>query len=149
MNQVSVERTVAAPPQRVFAASIDIPRWPEVVPAIQEVELLTDGPVRVGTRFRETRVLFGREATETMEVLELEAPHRYLLGAESHGSRYRTEFRFEPAGDGTRIVFTFRAEPLTFAAKVMGFLMKPMMKKMVEMCAADLDALKAHVEGAQ
>ncbi|HVS17875.1 MAG TPA: SRPBCC family protein [Planctomycetota bacterium] len=147
MNEVTVERTVAAPPERVFAASIDVPRWPEIVPAIQKVELLSSGPVGVGTRFRETRLFFGREATETMEVLEFEPPRRYLLGAESHGSRYRTEFRFEPEGAGTRVVFTFRAEPLTFGAKVMGVLMKPMLKKMVAMCAADLDALKAHVEG--
>ncbi len=147
MNKVTVERTIAAPPERVFAVSSDIPRWAEVVPAIQRIEMLTDGPVGVGTRFRETRLMFGREETETMEVLEFEAPRRYVLGAESHGSRYRTEFRFEPAGEGTRLVFDFTGVPLTVAAKVMGFLMKPMLKKMGELCAADLEALKAHVEG--
>lgn len=147
MNKVIVERTIAAPPERVFAASSNIPQWAEVVPAITKIEMLTDGPVGVGTRFRETRVMFGREATETMEVLEFEPPRRYLLGAESHGARYRTELRFEPDGEGTRMVFDFTGVPLTFMAKVMGFVMKPMLKKMGDLCAADMDALKAHVEG--
>lgn len=147
-SKITVERTIAAPAERVFDASIDIASWPEVIPAITKVEILTDGPVGVGTRFRETRTMFGREATEEMEFLELERPHRYLLGAESHGCRYRTEFRFEPVEGGTRMVFDFASEPLHLGAKVMSFLMKPMMKKMVEMCAQDLEALKASVEGA-
>jgi uncharacterized protein YndB with AHSA1/START domain len=146
MARVTVERTVAAPPERVFQAATDIHHWAEIVPAIERVEVLTPGPMRVGTRFRETRRMMGREATEEMTVTAFEAPRSYTLGAESHGCRYRTELRFEPAGAGTRMVFEFRAEPLTFTAKVLSVLMKPMMKKMAQMCAADLDAIKAHVE---
>jgi uncharacterized protein YndB with AHSA1/START domain len=148
MTRITAERTIAATPERVFAAATDIAHFAEIVPAIERVELLTDGPVGVGTRFRETRVFFGREASETMEMLEFEPPRRYLLGAESHGSRYRTEFRFEPAGQGTRVVFDFSAEPLTVPAKVLSFLLKPLMaKKMTELIADDLEAIKAHVEG--
>ncbi len=92
--------------------------------------------------------MFGRPATEEMEFLEMDEPRKYVLGAQSHGSRYRTEYEFEPVEEGTRITMTFNAVPLTFLAKVMSVLMKPMMKKMGEMCGRDLDALKAHVEAA-
>lgn len=146
-TSVQVERTIAASPATVFAAASDVNTWVEVVPAITKIELLTDGPVGVGTRFRETRKMFGKEATEEMEFLEYESPERYVLGAESHGCRYRTEFRFEPVPEGTRLVMDFGAEPLTTGAKVMAFLMKPMMRKMADMCAKDLDAIKAKVEG--
>ena len=91
--------------------------------------------------------MFGRAATEEMEFLEMDEPNRYLLGAESHGCRYRTEYVFEPVAEGTRLTMTFNAEPLTFLAKIMTVLMKPMLKKMIQMCGKDLDALKAHVEG--
>jgi carbon monoxide dehydrogenase subunit G len=143
--RVTVERTIAAPPERVFAVAIDIHHWAEIVPAIQRVDVLTPGPMAVGTRFRETRKMMGREATEEMTVTGFDPPRGYVLAAESHGCRYRTELRFEPEGAGTRMVFEFGAEPLTLAAKVMMALMKPMMKKAAQMCAKDLEAIEAHV----
>lgn len=146
-SSISVSRTIAAPPAAVYAVSTDVERWAEIVPAIDKIELLTPGPIQVGSRFKETRVMFGRAATEEMEFLEMDEPNRYLLGAESHGCRYRTEYVFEPVAEGTRLTMTFNAEPLTFLAKIMTVLMKPMLKKMIQMCGKDLDALKAHVEG--
>lgn len=146
MARVVVERTIAAPPERVFAVASDIRRWAEIVPAIERVEVLTPGPMRAGTRFRETRRMLGREATEKMTVTAFDPPRGYVLGAESHGCRYRTELRFEPAGAGTRMVFDFSAEALTFGARMMMFLMKPMMKKAANLCAKDLEAIGAHAE---
>jgi carbon monoxide dehydrogenase subunit G len=146
VHGVTVERTIAAPPAKVFAAASDVARWAEIVPAIARTELLTSGPVGKGTRFRETRTLFGREATEEMEFVEFDAPRTYTIGADSHGCRYRTRFDFHEASGGTRLVMSFQAEPLTFMAKVLAFVMKLLMKKMAEMCAKDLDAIKAHCE---
>lgn len=146
MTKIVVERTIAAPPERVFAAATDVHHFADIVPAIEKVEVLTPGPMRVGTRFRETRRLMGRSATEEMTVTAFDPPRGYVVGAESHGCRYRTEFRFEPQGSGTRMVMDFGAEPLTFTAKVLSVLMKPMIKKMMDLCAQDLEAIKAHVE---
>ncbi|MEO1529713.1 MAG: SRPBCC family protein [Planctomycetota bacterium] len=145
-STITVTETIAARPDVVFAASSNIPAWAEVIPAINRIEMLTDGPVGVGTRFIETRTLFGREASETMEVVEYEPPSHYVLKAESNGCRYLTEIRFEPHGDVTKMSFNFTAEPLTIFAKVMGVIMKPLMKKMIQLCAKDLRALKEHVE---
>lgn len=146
MAAITVQESIAARPEEVFAASSNIPAWAEVIPAITKIEMLTDGPIGVGTRFIETRTMFGREASETMEVIEFEPPSHYVLSAESHGCRYRTEIRFEPDGDATRMSFHFNAEPLTLFAKIMSFVMKPMMKKMIQLCAKDLQALKEHIE---
>lgn len=147
MPSITVSRTIEAPAADVFDASTDVRAWADVVPAITKIEVLTDGPVGVGTRFRETRTMFGREATEEMEFLEFERPHRYVLGAESHGCRYRSTFTLAPDGTGTKLEMVFDGTPLTFGAKVMTVLMRPLMKKMGDMCARDLDAIKAHVEG--
>lgn len=145
-NSVTIERHISAPPEDVFRAASDFARAPERIRGILKVEMLTGGPVGKGTRFRETRRLFGREASEEMEVIEFEAPRRYVLGAESHGCRYRTELAFEPRGSGTDVRMTFGATPLTFFAKVMSVLMRPMMKKIVTECGKDLDDLRASLE---
>jgi len=147
MPNLAVSETVAAPPERVFAAATDFPNCADYIEGIQRVEMLTDGPVGKGTRFRETRKLFGKEATEEMEIVEYDPPRSYVLGAESHGSRYRTELRFEPEGEGTKVTMDFQATPLSGFAKVMTVLAKPMMKSMAKMCAKDLKDIKQHVEG--
>jgi hypothetical protein len=141
-----VKRMVAAPPEKVFAMATDFGGAAQTISAITRMEMLTEGPARVGTRFRETRKMFGKEATEEMTVTELEAPHRYVLGAESHGSRYRTELRFEPLGAGTEMTMHFSATPLTLGAKIMAFLMKPMMKKLAATCGKDLEDLRDQIE---
>jgi hypothetical protein len=142
----TVDRHIAAPPDVVFARASDFRRGHETISAIVKMDVLTDGPVRIGTRFRETRVMFGREATEEMTVTAFEPPKRYTLAAESHGSRYHTELSFAPDGQGTRVTMSFAAMPVTFMARVMGVLMRPMMKGIVKMCAKDLDDLKSAIE---
>ncbi|MBK8977878.1 MAG: SRPBCC family protein [Planctomycetes bacterium] len=137
---------VAAPPAVVFAHASDFARAPEVVDAIVKVEMLTEGPLAVGTRFKETRRMFGKEASEVLEVVELEPPRRYVLGAENHGCRYRTEIACEPAPGGTRLSMTFAVEPLTRFARIMTFLMRPMLKSMAKQCAKDLDCIKRAAE---
>jgi hypothetical protein len=142
----TVDRHIAAPPDVVFARASDFRRAPETISAIIKTDVLTDGPIRLGTRFRETRVLFGREATEEMTVTAFDPPRSYTLGAESHGSRYHTELAFTPDGQGTRVTMTFAATPLTFMSRVMSLLLRPMAKSMVKMCAKDLEDLKQAIE---
>ena len=144
---MTVREAIAAPPETVFAAASDFANAPQRIPGIVRVEMLTPGPVAVGTRFRETRRMFGKEASEVMTVAELEPPRRYVLLAESHGSRYRSELRFEPEGSGTEVVMTFRGEPQTLAAKVMSVVMRPLIKSVAKVCAKDLADLRRSVEG--
>lgn len=55
---------------------MDILYWPEIVSAITNTELLSDGPITVGTKFRETRNISGREASEITTIAKLEEPYR-------------------------------------------------------------------------
>lgn len=117
--RIEVAHEIAAPAEIVFAVLADIPRWPEVLPVIRSLEMLTPGPVAVGTRFRETRVMHGREASEEMTVATLEPPRRLVLTAESHGARYTADHILEPAPRGTRLVLKFEGRPVTFLAKLL------------------------------
>ena len=142
----TVDRHIAAPPDVVFARAADFRHAPEVISAIVKMEILTSGPVGAGTRFRETRMLFGREATEEMTVTAFEPPKRYTLSAESHGSRYHTELSFAAEGQGTRMTMTFQGTPVTLTARIMSVLMRPMMKTLAKTCAKDLEDIKTAIE---
>lgn len=147
--KLQVAETIARSPGEVFAAATDFAHAPERISGILRVEMLTDGPVGVGTRFKETRKLFGKEATEEMTVVEFEPGRRYVLSAMSCGCRYRTEIRVEPTAGGSRIAMDFAGEPLTLVAKVMSFLMRPLFKSAAKLCAKDLADLKASLEAAR
>jgi carbon monoxide dehydrogenase subunit G len=147
MTAVSCDAHVAAPPNKVFDVFSAIDRAADRVSGIKRIERLTPSPVGVGTRFKETRVMFGKEATEEMTFTAFDPGRGYTLGAESSGCRYIINFRFEPDGTGTRVTASFTAQPLSTMAKVMGVLMGWMMKRMLTKCLRkDMDELKAAAE---
>lgn len=146
MVTFSSTRFARAPIQTVFRHATDLRNVPNIVPGIRSIEVLTDGPVRVGTRFKETRVVFGREHSETMEVTAIDPPRACTFSCESGGARYDSRFTFRAKDGGTEIELEVTATPLTFFAKVMGFMMKPMTKMMSKECAKDLDAIVAAAE---
>lgn len=146
MRGVAVTQEIAAPPERAFALAADLAGAGAVFSGIARLELLTQGPVGVGTRFRETRVMFGRESSEEMTVLAFDPPRAFLVGNEAHGCRYRKTFAFAPDGAGTRATVTFEAEPLTLMAKVMAVLLAFMAKSIAKLIARDLADLKRAAE---
>lgn len=144
--QMSVAIRIDAPTELVFAVLADVPRWPEHIEAITKVEMLTDGPVAPGTRFRETRLMFGREATEVMQVAELVAPSSLVLTAHNHGTAYRVTHFLEREGAGTRLTLNFAGRPQTLLARLLapiGYLMTKTVKRQIE---ADLASLKHVIE---
>lgn len=143
---ITVEKQVNAPPDRVFALSSDFATMPERIPAIKKVEMLTDGPVRVGTRFKETRVMLGKEATETMEVTAFDPPRGYNLGANSCGCIYDSRIEIVPNGNGTNISITFVGTPVSFFAKLMSPFSKLFAGTLRKCLDGDLEAIKAAAE---
>jgi hypothetical protein len=137
---------IAAPKAVVFAAAADIRNAPQMIPEILKVEMLTDGPIGVGSKFKETRKMFGREATETMEFTVFQPNDRYVLSCHSCGALIETEFRFSDNVGGTLVEVTMTGRAQTFFAKLMtplSWLMSGMMKKCLQ---GDLDRIKASIE---
>lgn len=138
---------VEASPQRVFDVITDLPGAAERISAIKSLEVLTDGEFGVGTRFRETRVMFGKEATEEMEVIAMVPGERYTTEAESCGCRYESVMSVVPDGNGARLTMSFDGTPLTFFGKIMSAVMWPMLKgAMRKAVSADLADIKKAAE---
>ena len=146
MPELKVSKHIHAPVDRVFDVMSDFASAPARISAISRVEMLTDGPTRVGTRFRETRVMFGKEATETMEVLEFEPNRSYTLGAHSCGCEYRCNLMFRPVGPGTEVTMHFKARPTSFMAKLISPLTMLMMGTLKKSVAQDLEDAKKFAE---
>ncbi len=103
--------------------------------------------MQVGTKWKETREMFGKEATEIMWITALEPDKRYVAEAESHGTKYWSEFAFEEVDGGTRVQMTFRGTPQTLFAKIMSALMGSMMKgSLVKVMKEDLEDIKVAAE---
>ena len=72
---------------------------------LKEIQQQPEGPVGVGTRIIETRVILGHGAENDSEVTEYEPNRRYVrtqIG--DSGPITRGEFSFEPVTEGTRWV---------------------------------------------
>ncbi|MFT5198306.1 MAG: carbon monoxide dehydrogenase subunit G [Planctomycetota bacterium] len=143
MSQITVSTQVAAPIEKVFQSFTQLEMAAERVASITSLEVLTEGPFGEGTRWRETRLMFKKEATEEMWVTGFKPPHSYNVEAESHGMKYSTVFNFKSEGEGTKVSWVFNCTPQTFGAKIMApifnVLMKGTMKKHM---LGDLEAIR-------
>jgi uncharacterized protein YndB with AHSA1/START domain len=143
MTQITVQRTIEAPPELVFRTVSDVGNFSQAVPDIVNVEYLSETRSGVGTRFRETRRIKGREASTVLEVTETVENERIRLVADSHGTVWDSVFTVRPAAGGTELVLTMEARPYKVLARLMVPLTASMMRKPLE---NDMDAVKAYCE---
>ncbi|NUP18283.1 MAG: SRPBCC family protein [Streptomyces sp.] len=146
---VVVERRVAAGQGTVWEALTDLRGMERVLSTVTKVDVLTDGAFGVGTRWRETRRMFGRDATEEMWVTVCEPPERYVVEAESHGTRYVSEWSLRADGPSdTTVRMTFSAVTsggvTGLLAKILGGVGARAVSRAI---AKDLDEVASEVEG--
>lgn len=146
MSELNFSRTIAAPVEVVFDAFADVHGFADRVDGIERVEVLTDGEIGLGTRFRETRIMFGKEATEEMEFTQFQRNQALTVSADSCGSHFDTIFHFRPQGAQTHVDIKMVIQPTTWMAKLMSplsFVMRSTMKKMMD---SDFDQIQAYCE---
>lgn len=106
-DSIDLSRHVAAAPEQVWRVLSDIPGAAGTLSGVNRVEMLSEPPYGVGTRWRETRTMFGKQATEEMWVTAADAPHRTVVEAESAGTHYTTTFTVQPSGQGSLLKLEF------------------------------------------
>ena len=145
MPEVRTSRTIAAPVDRVFDIIAHIESFSEALPHIVRVEFLGEHRRGVGTRFRETRLMKGREASTELEVTEYVENDRVRLVADSHGTVWDTVFTVRAVDGGTELGMVMEARARSLVARLANRLVMGMVTKAVE---SDMDAVKAYCEGA-
>ena len=146
--KISTSTTINAPKEKVWGIITDFEHAPTTISAIEKVEILEQPESGLlGLKWRETRVMFGKSATEVMWITEAEENGFYQTRAESHGSIYKSRMTVADTDGGTELTMSFEGEPQTTGAKVMsalmGFMFKGATKKAV---AKDLADIKAKAE---
>jgi uncharacterized protein YndB with AHSA1/START domain len=138
---------IEAPPAVVFDRLTNLDGMGEWMPGFVRVEKLTPGPLGVGSEFRETRRMFGKEATEHFRVTRVEAPDRIdMLIDGSKGASGRGEYAFVfelvPERTGTNLEMTGDIR----MPGIWGLVSRFMVGTFKKSCHKDLEALKAHLE---
>jgi carbon monoxide dehydrogenase subunit G len=146
MATLLIKKHFEAPLELAFEVLSDLEHAADNIQGIEKLELLTPDGVGVGTRFRETRKMFGKENSEEMEVTAFDPPHGYTVDCESCGCHYRAKYSLvsDIAGTHVRLEFDYRA--VSILAKLFSPFSKLMMGPMCKMMEADLDDLKTIAE---
>lgn len=141
--QMQVDREIAAGPERVWALITDLDGSPQLLSGVSHVERLGGPAFDVGTRWRETRVMLGREATEEMQVTAVDAGRRYEVVADAGSTSYLSVMAVEPLGENRcRLSMSFASSSSgvagRLAAATVGRLFQKATRKMLEQDLVDI-----------
>ena len=97
---------IRCPVAEVFAFVTNVENDLRWQPQISEVRVTSEGPIGVGTTFREVRHMFGFRFVWDMNITVFEPNRRICIESLRGAVPYRGCRDFEPVEDGTRIIET-------------------------------------------
>ena len=148
-DSVEVTKEIHGSPEEVWRVVTDLDSAPDVMRNIIAVERLEGEGFSVGTRWKETRRMFGRDEAETMWVSDIDEPRSYTVQSRAGGALYTTVFRLTSTETGTELAVTFGAEtesPGVGQRVMMALFGKAAMKATRKALVEDLDDIAVAVE---
>lgn len=142
--RIEAQTEIDAPVDEVWQIASDVGGFERIIDAVEKIEILEqpDGTGMLGLRWRETRTMFGKTATEEMTVVEADEADHFTTRAESHGSVYTMTYLVGESGSGSVLSVAFDADATSLASKVMaltvGQLFKGATRKAFEADLADI-----------
>jgi hypothetical protein len=146
MLQAHARRLIDRPAEAIFHYIAhgffeNYPRWS---PEVCELELLTPGPVRLGTQARQVRIDHGRRSESTFQVAVYE-PGQQIEFASLSSPYYRVRYYLEPVQEAACLHFTFELQ--------LDFLLKPLQPVIIPVLWAEservVNSLKRLLEAQQ
>ncbi|WP_162297923.1 SRPBCC family protein [Halalkalibacillus sediminis] len=99
------EVVVKAPVEEVFEVVSNFKHAEEAMDHVTGVEILTDGPIGVGTEIKETRQIKKFEASSVLKVTEYEKNRRFVVQSEQNNLLLEYVYIFKEVKEGTRVEF--------------------------------------------
>lgn len=143
-----VQVNINASKASIWKVISNIENAAETISGIQNIEIL-EKPENslVGLKWKETRMMFGKPATETMWITHAVENEYYQTRAENHGAIYISKLTLKENGSQTNLAMEFKAETTTMLAKFLAEFMLPLMKKsMCKLLEKDLEDIKLKAE---
>ncbi|HIO91393.1 MAG TPA: SRPBCC family protein [Leucothrix mucor] len=148
--QVTVDIEINQPKARVWAAITAVENFSKMIPSITDLKVLSQPENGiVGLKWQETRLMFGKEASETMWITEAVDNEYYYTRAENHGAIYITKMALSEATDSksTLLTMSFTSEAQSPFVKIISAVMGVLMKRpMGKLLRKDLADIKQYVE---
>lgn len=141
--KITVEIEINAPKENVWAIITDIENSVETISGIDKIEIIhqPDNTV-IGLKWKETRTIFGKPATETMWITEANENDYYKTRAESNGAIYQTILKLTAIENVTTLTMEFSSKAVSTKGKIMAFifsaLLKRSMKKLIYQDLVDI-----------
>jgi hypothetical protein len=117
---MKVTQECSASPAAVWAVLTDLSRFADVADIVA-LQRLDDGTeFGVGTRWRETRRMFGKDATEEMWVTDITPGVSYTVAAESRGTAYRSVLTVVATDSGSLLTLEFDGTGTNVITRALG-----------------------------
>lgn len=148
-KEIRLNRSIDASPESVWAVLTDLDHAAETLTGVTRIERVAGSGYRVGTRWRETRRMMGKEATEEMWVSEVDERRRTVVEAHSAGTAYRTVFDLVGRDGRTHLTMTFAADTgdASLATKLMSVLFGPLGRRVTQrVMAQDMQDIARRAE---
>lgn len=143
MTPIIVTRIINEAIEVVFATISDIRQLSKALPHVVKFEYLSVVNRGVGTQFRETRLMKGKEATTEVEITEYVENERVRMVADSRGTVWDTVFTVTSENGCTTLTARMAARSDKLFSRVMNPLIRGMIAKAVE---RDMDLVKSYCE---
>ncbi|WP_377915680.1 SRPBCC family protein [Bacillus songklensis] len=101
-DQIFIEK----PLEEVFAFAVDLHNTPKVMVYVLSSEKITEGPIGVGTQFRERRKMGAQDTTSILEFIEYIPNRSYTIQSETNGIEVIYRYQFKTYDNGTLVDFT-------------------------------------------
>jgi len=141
---VSADQLFNTPVEETWETIADIESYPKRTSSYTEINPVTSHLGGLGARWKQTRTVWGRDHTQTMEVVEWEPTTLMAIRAAEAGTEYETRYLFSPVDGGTTVTAIFTATPTNLYGRAVVRLMgKKLMASSREALALILAELSA------
>lgn len=138
MSILGASIIINRPPADVFSGLTDFSRWPRWQGGLTSVELISPGPLQVGSQLRQ--ISMGRKAAESMiEVTYLVSNKILGLKSPSRPLSWQGSFTLESVDDGTRLTLQFEIQAIGLAGMIRDLIIRLTLRQ-------ELKTFKAMVE---
>lgn len=141
--KVSTNIKINSTKENVWNIITDIENSVNVISGIIKIEIINPTDNLIGLKWKETRVMFGKEADEVMWITHAKKNEYYQTRAESHGSIYISRLSITKEIDSVDLEMSFESQGSSFMTKIMNGLFGGVLKKsMKKALLVDLNDLK-------
>ena len=106
--------------EKTWSTLVDLDRYPSRITSYEAIAWLTSEKSGVGAKWKQTRRVYGKSHTQTIEVVEWKEPTSFAMTATEAGATYLTRYSLgeSKGGETTEVSPPFEVQPNNLFSKV-------------------------------